>query len=217
MTADKKIDPHGQEMLVDATKIPVTSSNLAACSYNPASSELHIEFKNGRVWTYAGVSSEMFGDFLNAESQGKFFSENIKGKFESVDVTDTMNGAPAETEEQRKRREMVTVQKVHHDLTVMTRHMGVCLEGLKREHIDLYIEKLPQYATMDPHSEFIHTVAKMTMHYMDVMEEQNQKLIQMLKQQQQKSAAANQAAQEKPEQPEGDYESQEDKGDASDV
>ena len=42
---------------------------------------LEVEFRNGRRYQYNGVSKEMFRSLVDSGSPGKFFNENIKGKF----------------------------------------------------------------------------------------------------------------------------------------
>lgn len=62
--------------------IPVDSSQIAAIGHNPETSELHVHFKSGGRYSYAGVGAEKFQRFLNAESQGQFLGAQIKGKHE---------------------------------------------------------------------------------------------------------------------------------------
>lgn len=75
----------------------VESSNVDAIGWN--SGTLAVKFKSDeKIFTYAGVSREVFDEFLNTESKGKYFAENIKGKFpESHTLTPAENAdAPAE-------------------------------------------------------------------------------------------------------------------------
>ena len=44
---------------------------------------LEVEFKNGRRYQYPGISKKMFRALIDSGSPGKFFNENIKGKFGS--------------------------------------------------------------------------------------------------------------------------------------
>ena len=68
------------------TMIPVESTNIAAIGY--ADDMLHVQFKNGGLYTYAGVPRGTFNDFLAAKSAGSFFFNSIKGKFDHVKVPD---------------------------------------------------------------------------------------------------------------------------------
>jgi len=42
---------------------------------------LTITFVNGREYVYEGVSTKVYEDFTNSESKGKFFHENINGRY----------------------------------------------------------------------------------------------------------------------------------------
>lgn len=92
------------------TKVPfnpvlveLKSSNLAAAGY--MDDTLIIKFNSGKVFAYSGVSKEKWADFLAAKSAGKYFAENIKGKYpeELIEFTggideQTING-PATNDE----------------------------------------------------------------------------------------------------------------------
>lgn len=57
---------------------PVRSSNVAAIGHDPDSQILTVQFHSGRSYRYANVSEEVFEQFLDAESKGRFFNEHIK-------------------------------------------------------------------------------------------------------------------------------------------
>jgi len=67
-------------------KIPIfemESSNLKATGYDKATLTLRVQFKSSNVlYDYKGVSSELFNEFMQSESKGRFFFTRIKGKFE---------------------------------------------------------------------------------------------------------------------------------------
>ncbi len=61
----------------------ITSSNLESASYDPASKELTVRFKNGRAYKYFDVSPELYADFEalfdgSNGSAGSFFAKQIK-------------------------------------------------------------------------------------------------------------------------------------------
>ena len=58
---------------------PVTSSFIAAVGYNPLTSTLTVEFKNGNSYTYPGFSYSTYEAFLAAPSTGRIFRERVKG------------------------------------------------------------------------------------------------------------------------------------------
>lgn len=61
----------------------VNSSHFEAVGYDPAAHKMHIEFKNGSVYEYAGVPEQFHKTLMEADSQGSFFHENIKPHFEA--------------------------------------------------------------------------------------------------------------------------------------
>lgn len=63
--------------------IPVTSSNIRRVGYDAENKELHIEFyTNAAIYKYLNVEAEEFNNLLAAESVGRYFHQNIKGKYE---------------------------------------------------------------------------------------------------------------------------------------
>ena len=60
-------------------RIPVTSSNIASAGYT--NDTLEVEFRGGKVYRYLGVSEDIFKNFMTAESKGKFFYSEIRGKY----------------------------------------------------------------------------------------------------------------------------------------
>jgi len=58
--------------------ISVTSSNLAAVGYDYDNAVLRIQFLNGGVYDYQGVSSDVYEGLLAAGSKGQFFDQFIK-------------------------------------------------------------------------------------------------------------------------------------------
>ena len=60
---------------------PVTSSNIAAIGYSLGEQKLHVQFKNGGHYIYEGVDPATAAEAQAADSPGRFFASNIKGKF----------------------------------------------------------------------------------------------------------------------------------------
>jgi hypothetical protein len=74
----KNIKSHG-----GARMLPVTSSQIKSVGY--ASNTLYIEFTKGVVYAYANVPESHYnalGMFNPPHSVGKYFAENIKGKYD---------------------------------------------------------------------------------------------------------------------------------------
>jgi len=65
---------------------PVESSQVAAVGYDPSGKVLAVQFKAkagpGSIYHYADVPPDVYQGMLAAESCGKFFGANIRGKFE---------------------------------------------------------------------------------------------------------------------------------------
>lgn len=59
-------------------RIKVESSNLASVGYDLKTETLEIEFQNGGIYQYSGVSKNVYDGLMNAESKGKYFIQNIK-------------------------------------------------------------------------------------------------------------------------------------------
>lgn len=62
----------------------VHSSNIRAVGHEGLT--LRIQFHNGSVYDYAGVSEAVAADMLRAPSIGKYFFAHIKGKYEASKV-----------------------------------------------------------------------------------------------------------------------------------
>lgn len=60
---------------------PVTSSQLAECGYDAEAKVLGIKFVGGGTYHYSNVPQETFDALMRAESVGKYFGSNIRGKF----------------------------------------------------------------------------------------------------------------------------------------
>lgn len=53
------------------------SGNILKTIYFIAQNRLYISFKRGGTYSYDNITSEMYGDFETAESQGKYFHKVI--------------------------------------------------------------------------------------------------------------------------------------------
>jgi lysyl-tRNA synthetase class 2 len=64
---------------IDGKLITVTiqSSNLKETTYNTETEDLTVIFNNGSIYEYNKVPWAKFTKFRLAESQGKYFNENI--------------------------------------------------------------------------------------------------------------------------------------------
>ena len=57
------------------------SSNIKSVGYEGDSKTLLVEFKNGSKYVYEDVPAELFEAFGKADSAGKFFFLNVRGKY----------------------------------------------------------------------------------------------------------------------------------------
>lgn len=69
-------------------RLECKSSNIARASFNLVTSQLVIEFLSGTRYRYDDVKLKEFVAFTTAESQGQWFSENIKGVKDYVKLKD---------------------------------------------------------------------------------------------------------------------------------
>jgi len=57
--------------------VVIQSSNLKEATYNTETEDLTVIFNNGSIYEYNKVPWSKFTKFRLAESQGKYFNENI--------------------------------------------------------------------------------------------------------------------------------------------
>lgn len=65
----------------EETWIDVDSSCISAIAFHRLSSRLSIRFNQGSVYEYSQVTSDIFEDFLDADSKGRFFAHYIKDQY----------------------------------------------------------------------------------------------------------------------------------------
>jgi hypothetical protein len=61
--------------------VAVRSSSLSKLAYDPQDAILQVEFRDGRVYQYAGVPLQTYLDLLQADSKGAFFNHHIRSRF----------------------------------------------------------------------------------------------------------------------------------------
>jgi hypothetical protein len=66
----------------------VVSSNMKEVGYDQENKILSVRFQNGNLYHYKNVDGRTFDEFRLAESKGKYFFANIKGKFEFVKIVE---------------------------------------------------------------------------------------------------------------------------------
>lgn len=71
--ASKKID-----VFMDA----VVSSVIAAIGYDEYAKRLVVRFKSGAAYEYLNIPKSLYVELMASEAKGKFYSANIRGKFD---------------------------------------------------------------------------------------------------------------------------------------
>ena len=62
-------------------EIPLNSSVLLACAYDPQRQLLRIRFRTGDLYLYETVPVDVVHALIQAPSQGQYFNSAIRGKF----------------------------------------------------------------------------------------------------------------------------------------
>lgn len=60
---------------------PLESKLLASSAYDGGKHILYLRFRSGDVYRYFEFSAEQYQEFLDAESQGRYFLNYIKNHF----------------------------------------------------------------------------------------------------------------------------------------
>lgn len=60
---------------------PKESSMIKNLRYNFDNNVLKVEFNNGGMYEYSGVTAELYEGLCSAESVGKYFNEKIKNTY----------------------------------------------------------------------------------------------------------------------------------------
>lgn len=66
--------------------VQVTSSSIAAISYDEKTSTLRIIFHAGNIYDYHGVPKILAEQFIATPSKGRFYAKMIKGRFNPVRI-----------------------------------------------------------------------------------------------------------------------------------
>jgi len=62
-------------------KLKMKSSNLSEIDYEPTTKTLIVNFHSGGSYKYVNVLMPTISELIVSESQGKYFNQNIKGKY----------------------------------------------------------------------------------------------------------------------------------------
>lgn len=64
------------------TRQPVNSTSIAGIGYHAKLQVLEIAFHSGAVYRYEAVPSAVFESLMKAESKGRYFSRQIRDRFQ---------------------------------------------------------------------------------------------------------------------------------------
>ena len=62
-------------------KQPVASSNVRSVGYDSHTQTLEVEFLSGWVYQYYGVPDQMYQEFMQAASKGRFLNFYLKNRY----------------------------------------------------------------------------------------------------------------------------------------
>lgn len=97
MVVEKKIinDDDGSVGYIEST---YDSTNILKTIYFPKQNKLYISFSRGGTYSYENIDNDLFEEFQNAESQGKFFYKHIRDK-DNIPFKKEFTLYPSEIEE----------------------------------------------------------------------------------------------------------------------
>ena len=73
--------------------VPVVSTVFTSVANDAGTRQLYLKFQSGKVYRYFEFPAHQYDEFLAAESQGKYFRTNIRGKFREEEVRETHRSA----------------------------------------------------------------------------------------------------------------------------
>jgi hypothetical protein len=77
----------------------IKSSNLAEVGHEASLDILEVQFLNGAIWQYHGVTVQTYNEMMAAPSIGSFFARKIKGQYREEKIADkTPTPTPAKDE-----------------------------------------------------------------------------------------------------------------------
>lgn len=68
-------------------RLPVDSSNLKSVGYDETRGILAVEFQSGAIFHYYQVPLQVFEDMGAAESRGRYYAKEIRGRFVGKPMT----------------------------------------------------------------------------------------------------------------------------------
>jgi hypothetical protein len=81
-------DPPALPSSPEIEMLPISSSMANAVGYDADTQILQVEFQSGAVYQYSGVEPDTWEDLHETDSIGRFFNENIRGRYSSERIDD---------------------------------------------------------------------------------------------------------------------------------
>jgi hypothetical protein len=78
---------------IAVTWVSVVSTVFTSVAYDEGARQLYLTFHSGKTYRYFEFPTHQYDEFLAAESQGKYFRTNIRGKFREEEVRETHRSA----------------------------------------------------------------------------------------------------------------------------
>ena len=75
-------------------RVLVESTSLASAGHDARSAVLELQFRNGTVYQYFLVPPRVYRDLLGAGSKGRYFNQNIRGRYPYQRIPDTSATRP---------------------------------------------------------------------------------------------------------------------------
>lgn len=80
--ADRSVEPITSHI----SREPVESTALASVGYSKRLHALEIEFRDGLVYRYLDIPAATYLNLINADSQARYYNDNVRGKYRCVRV-----------------------------------------------------------------------------------------------------------------------------------
>jgi hypothetical protein len=61
--------------------VPVESGLFSAVAYRQSARQLYLQFGEGDIYCYFDCPVSVYGEFLKAESKGRYFAKHIRNRF----------------------------------------------------------------------------------------------------------------------------------------
>lgn len=74
--------PYARLRYVTRWRTPVSSSSVASVGYDDDASVLELAFHSGGVYRYEDVPRDVYEGMLAADSKGRYFHEEVRGRFD---------------------------------------------------------------------------------------------------------------------------------------